>query len=863
MAGLSYGRRRFLLRGRIVLLLTFSLELGAYAEVLLLLYLRGMALLPASFNRFLAKSLFIGSILFFCGWHAQARQAAPADSATATPLIVNKVQFSGNDFFSDEVLHIRVRTEANRRFLGLPGFTWWLWLYRLGESGKLGNRMGEALMNSGEPPAYLDASVVAADVERLELFYLQEGFRQVAVASRVDTSLERAHVDVSFLIKPGSPTYIRNVVYEGLDSLQVDQQLKLVRGSFIPSTSIDEEHPLQYLAQNQRYSEPLLLEERRRVLAYLRDEGYAAVTRDSIRAIIIPTQSDSFDVSFRIQPGPRYRFGEIHFDVTGPESLIARRGNRESADEEEQEVTWKIQKETRLKPSLLMRSLQFQPGDWYSQSQLLATKRRLEGTGVFSFTNITSGSFDTQDASLIGGLPQRIEMSTRQRHQVRFETFLLQRSGVLGASDNELGAGLGVSYTNANLFGGGEAFNIRMTGSVAASADTSLLNSTQAEVITSLTVPYLIKPFQPLDRRFNLYQARTRLTFSWVTARRRDLRLIIRGRGALRTRLEMQHKPTLTSFVDVLDFSLSNPDTLEGFQRAFLDDLLGSVQDPVQRAQLLEDYTQPQINNALRYTIQSSQVNPLRRERGYIYEAAFEIGGNLPYLLDRYVFTPGVVEGSLPGLPFFEGRTSNDRLIYRQYLRMVTDLRRYQPLSRTTVLATKLIAGVAHPTGRADVVPFGQRFFSGGASSIRGWRLRTLGPGAASFSSTGNPDNETGTNILGGDIKLEASIELRTTLLSNILKADWILAFFTDAGNIWFGPRNPGFPNLEPGDPDGRFAFSRFYKEIAVGSGVGFRTAWEYLIIRLDVGYRMYDPAEPNAGIFQSPIWYFGIGHAF
>ena len=162
-------------------------------------------------------------------------------------------------------------------------------------------------------------------------------------------------------------------------------------------------------------------------------------------------------------------------------------------------------------------------------------------------------------------------------------------------------------------------------------------------------------PFGSLDRLLNLYQARTRLSLSLLTARREDLRLIIRGRGNTRIRLEMQHTPTVISLVDLLDLSLSNPDTLDGFEEAFLDNILGPVDDPVQRAQILEDYTQPQINNALRYTFRSANVNPLRRERGYSYEAAFEIGGNLPYLLDRFVYTPDLLEGSLPGLPFFGG----------------------------------------------------------------------------------------------------------------------------------------------------------------------------------------------------------------
>ena len=807
-----------------------------------------------------------------------AQPVRPVADSTQTVPIVEDVRFVGNDLFSDVMLQARIRTAPNRRFLGIGGFTWWLWLYRLGDSGTFGNRVGKALMASGEPPAWLDAAAIATDVEQLRIFYQQEGFRGAAVRALVDTLGQGARAEVIFEIEPGQATYIRRVTYEGLDALDAGQQQRLARASLLSPEHIDPDHPLQFDARRQRFSGPLLVEERRRLLAALRDEGFAAVTRDSIRAVVTPFSPDSFDVTLRVRPGPRYRFGPVHFDVDGPEDRPQLRADTldDAAYRDGlayQLISWRIRHEKRLDADLLTRSLRFRPGDWYNQSQLLATKRRLEATGVFSFTDIVSLRPDTAATGLEGAawLPHRIAARTRPRHQIRFETFMVQRSGVLGGVGSEFGAGLGVAYENANLFGSGETFRLSTTGSVAADLDSTFFSSAQAEVSTSLTLPYLVAPFGRLDRRLNLYQARTRLSLSLLTARREDLRLVIRGRGAARVRLEMQHSPTVTSFVDMLDVSLSNPDTLGGFQERFLDRILGAddsllVSDPVQRAQILEDYTQPQINNALRYTFRSARVNPLRRERGYSYEAAVEIGGNLPYLLDRYVFTPSTLEGSLPGLPVFGGDGSQNRLIYRQYLRFVGDFRRYRPISRTTVLAWKFIGGVAHPTGRATVVPFDRRFYSGGASSVRGWRLRELGPGAASFSSSATAVAGT-TNLLGGDIKLEASAELRSTFLRNVLTANWIFALFTDAGNVWFGPRNPGFRNLEAGDPTGRFAFGRFFKEMGVGSGLGLRVSWEYLVVRFDLAYRVYDPARPGDGLFpkglKDPTPYFGIGHAF
>ena len=195
-------------------------------------------------------------------------------------------------------------------------------------------------------------------------------------------------------------------------------------------------------------------------------------------------------------------------------------------------------------------------------------------------------------------------------------------------------------------------------------------------------MPYLMRPFRVLDSRLSLYAVRTHLSLSYLTARRDDIGLLIRARGNARYRLELRHKPALTSLVDLIDISLSDPDTLENFRNEDLDRILEPVTDPIQRTKIYEDYTVPQINTALRYTLRAATANPLRRDRGYHVEASVEVGNNLPYLLDRFVYSPGTVEGQLPGLSIIPRRHASGRLLYRQYFRFVSDFRVYHHLGR-------------------------------------------------------------------------------------------------------------------------------------------------------------------------------------
>ncbi|MBO6574246.1 MAG: BamA/TamA family outer membrane protein [Rhodothermales bacterium] len=773
-----------------------------------------------------------------------------SQAQTASPEYrVAHVRYEGDLIFSREQLELRTRTRGNRRLLNIPGATWWLWLHQFG--GWIGGSFGRGLQSTGQPPRELDLDVVEADVQRLELFYNQEGFRRAAIDAVIDSTRGAEKVHVRFQIDPGPPTFIREVRYEGLDPLDTARRRALVEGSLLG----DARAAGPEVDGDERYSEPLLLEEGRRILTFLRNTGYAFINRDSIHAVVIPVMPDSFDVVMDIRLGQRYRFGDLAYRVTGPETGVATRQDtlvlRRAGTSFE--MPGSVEGDTQVDPDLLRRTLRFRPGQWFDQSLVDATKRRLDAVGVFAFTDVRPLPPDSGSIAI----PHLFDLQTRDRHRIQLETFMLQRSGGFADSDNEIGTGIGVSYSNLNIFGEGEAFQLRSTGTIA--ADLGLqkgFTSTQWDISGTFSFPYLTWPVGGLDRRLGLFDARTRVSVSFLAARRDALRLVLRGRGNLSYRYELRHTPTLTSFVDVLDVSVSNPDTLAGFGDIFLDDVLASIDDPVQQGQIVEDYTQPQINNALRYTLRSGRVDPFRRDDGHAYEGSVEIGGNLPYLLDRFVFDPGPAQGTLPGLPFFGGSSSDDRLIYRQYLRGAVDLRRYHTIAPGRVLAWKTVVGVARPIGQADVVPFDRRFYSGGASSVRAWRLRELGPGSASFSDSVGVG---GTNILGGEVKLEASVEHRLVVIRSLFEAAWSLALFVDAGNVWSGPRNPG--------PDaGRFRLDRFYKEIGVGSGVGLRLGWDYLIVRLDLAFKVHDPLRSGEFLpdgLSNFVPQFGIGHTF
>ena len=136
---------------------------------------------------------------------------------------------------------------------------------------------------------------------------------------------------------------------------------------------------------------------------------------------------------------------------------------------------------------------------------------------------------------------------------------------------------------------------------------------------------------------------------------------------------------------------------------------------------------------------------------------------------------------------------------------------------------------------------------------MRGWGVRTLGPGSY------NGSNEVNKFIYQcGDSRLDMNVGYRAKLF-------WVIesALFIDAGNIWT------IQDYED-QRGGVFKFNKFYKQIALAYGAGIRLDFTYFLLRLDLGMKAHNPAENQVKWpLVSPNWkrdatfHFAIGYPF
>ncbi|MBK5277950.1 MAG: BamA/TamA family outer membrane protein [Bacteroidia bacterium] len=215
-----------------------------------------------------------------------------------------------------------------------------------------------------------------------------------------------------------------------------------------------------------------------------------------------------------------------------------------------------------------------------------------------------------------------------------------------------------------------------------------------------------------------------------------------------------------------------------------------------------------------------------------------------------------------------------------QYLRLSFDFRKNIILDKSRSLAYRINSGIGLPYGSSnDVLPYEKNFFAGGSNSIRAWRPRRLGIG----SQPPPLSLDTARNGVfdykyekPGEILIEGSIELRQKLFGFVSSA-----IFLDVGNVWlFRELTPPPAALTTPKWSGntKFNLSSFLSEFGVGTGFGLRFDFNFLLLRLDVGIKAWDPARQAGDRFvldnlrfykpyskdREPVIYnIGIGYPF
>lgn len=577
------------------------------------------------------------------------------------------------------------------------------------------------------------------------------------------TEVKGKKLNAVYVLHPGAPYFIRNVSYDIRDSLIA----RLLAGD------------VHKLNQGDKLNVDNLNQERSRITAYLQDNGYFRFHKEFINFRVDTVQSThKADVTLLLRP---YRTSDIQ--DTLHTRYTVRNIDYASGDPQDSVI--------HLRKNVLRENTFIREGKPYSASGLQNTYNHFGRLGAVKYTNI---SFEQDPDSAL--LDAHIQLQTNKPSTLSF-----QPEGTNTAGD--LGAAASLTYENRNLFRGSESFSVQVRGAYEAIRGLegySNQDYIEYSVESRLSFPRFMMPFLSSEARRRTI-ATSELSLTYDTQNRPEFHRRVLSAG-------WRYKWSPLSSRNQYQFDLLNlnyvfmPWISDTFRKEYLD-------NPTN------------YNAILRYNYEDLFI--MKTGFGFSYndgktaiKTNIETAGNL-LSLGSAIF--GGNKDDLNQYKVFN-------IAYAQYIKGDIDYTHHLISGYNDQLVFHVGLGIAYPYGNSTILPFEKRYFSGGANSVRGWSVRSLGPGRYK-DKDGNINFITQT----GDIKLDLNLEYRTHLF-------WKFggALFIDAGNIWT-------IRDYPSQPDGQFQIQNILKDLAVSYGLGIRLNFDYFIIRFDMGMKAVNPA--------------------
>lgn len=728
-----------------------------------------------------------------------------------------RIEVEGSGVTASELSNY-LRQKPNGRTLGILPMRLHTYSLSGADSTKWYNRW---LRRMGEPPVVYSQRLTDASSRQLTLALVNRGFMGAQVSADTTVRNGGRKIDVTYRVRPGIPHRVASLTRNAADPAIAEFLLAdTVENLIYPGVNLDRD---------------LLDNERARIVARLQRSGYYAFIKDNI-TFTADTVAGSHDVALTMDIGGNahklYRIRRVIFqpdyraDMSPAEAAL----QDTVAFRDIYIIKTPDGSADYISPKMLWEYNSIVPGGLYNASQFNRTYEALGRMGIIRSTsvNLMPAGNGEMDAIV------RLSRNPLQGVSVELEGT---------NSEGDLGAGIGVTYRHRNIFHGSEQLTVKARGSYESLSGNleGLINNhyTEAGLEVALALPKFCAPF--LSRNYKRKMlATTEFSLTGNYQERPEYTRVIAGAG-WRYKWNNRRNNNRRIF-DLIDVSYV---FLPRSTINFLDEIANG--NPLLRYSY-EDHFIMRMGYSVFLTnkISANALMPGTRakEQRHIWtlRASTEIAGNLLYAIS-----------SLVGQHKSDGAYKIFGTQYSQYAKAEADYMFTRRFSRRTSLAFRAGAGIAVPYGNSSMVPFEKRFYAGGANSVRGWGVRTLGPGRYDARNTvSNFINQC------GDIRIDLNLECRVKLF-------WVLegAAFIDAGNIWT-IRN--YKN----QPGGLFRFDSFYKELAWAYGIGLRLDFTYFLLRFDLGMKAYNPAmNQQSWPLTHPDWHrdatfhFSVGYPF
>ncbi|WP_029033288.1 BamA/TamA family outer membrane protein [Salinimicrobium terrae] len=768
----------------------------------------------------MSKRGFLGLIIFLAVILLQAcnvKKFIPEDKLlyTGADLELNSEDEIANKDDLKDQLQTLITPDPNAKFLGTR---WGLYFHYKAQKENpgfinkfLGKKFGEEPVYLSDVDPYHTEELIKNRLENRGYFYSTVDF---SIEENRDAKLASVQY---FATLPEEPYVVEKYRMDN-DSLRIYKEIK----ETLSESLIEEGDP---------FSLPLLKFERERIDNALKERGYYNFSNNFLIFEADTNQYDrkKFDLFLRLKK-------QVPEEAIKP--YIIKRVNiypnysvgTDSVDTDSVRYNGRnyIQDDVFFKPEKLDPFILIEEGELYSPKESALTSRRITSLGTYKFVNLRYDVLDSLSTDSLGYLEANIYLSPLNKRAIRAELQAVTKSNSFA------GPHLALTYTNRNLFHGGEI--LKLTGKVGyekqISADTDVGNTSLLLGLNSdFIIPRMVFPIIEIKSNWFDYSIpKTKISAGFEYLNRTNLFSLFSVSGSFgyiwKANRYITHE--------------LNPFSVDYVQVGNESDRFKAI---LEENTFLARSFEQQFIAGLTYSFIYNGMVDATDTHQFFLNANFDIAGNA---LDA--MSGGETPKRFLGLRF------------AQFAKADADFRYHFKLSPEQTIATRFFAGLSVPYGNSDVMPFSRQYFAGGPYSIRAFNIRSLGPGAY------EPDENLSYYDQMGNIRLEANVEYRFPIFQ-ILKG----AVFADAGNVWNTERNlPPGTNLTDQQREiiekGTFE-SDFLNEVAVGAGVGLRIDIQSFVIRFDLAAPLRIPWLEEGERWDprptEPVFNFAIGYPF
>ena len=729
------------------------------------------------------------------------------------------------------------------------------------------------IKQTGEAPVIADTTKSKKSLIRLKSHYFNNGYFNVKASYKLD-SLSPKKAQIRYAVSTGNPFFLdtisASIQTPALDSLFKTKKSLIVSGSQYKTEDFEnEKERISTLFRNNG--------------AYRFQPNYVTFDIDTIQKknkaninLIIGNYLYQENDSTKTEPFKMYKISDINI-YTDYKSSNHNAQIKDSATYNNMNL-YAFEK-IKYTPHAITDAIFITKGGLFADNKTVLSTRYLNNLKIFNYPTIQY-EVDKRDPTA-QSLIAKIYLTPRKKFSFGY-TLDFTHSNI-----ENFGITASITETVRNVFNGAETLELTARGNIGASKDLAdpednFLNVSEYGIDAKLNFPRILFPFKTekiipksmipstiislgFSKQTNIGLDKENVSaiysYSWTPKKNNTTRLDLFNIQFVNNLNPNNYYNVYSSSYDRLNTIAKNPSIIknplyydingdliiENGTTGFTDDVLSdktSLQPDHENYQNVNSIEQQRIRLTYNDFIMATNIvftkttkKDLQDNNFYMFRTKIESAGTLLSAISSI--------GNLPKNA--NGNYEIFNLEYSEYIKTEFDFIKYWNINKGKVFAMRTFFGIAIPYGNSNFIPFTKSYYAGGSNDNRAWQPYRLGAGSSPATNNFNEAN----------LKIAISGEYRF-----LIGGKFNGALFADAGNIWNVFDGTTF---EPA----KFNSLKDLNKMALGTGFGLRYDFGFFVVRVDIGFKTYNPANEigerwfTQYNFANSVFNFGINYPF